>query len=228
MIDQVIAYIESNKDQYLNRLNDFLKIPCISTAPTAKPDMRKAAEWVLKVFTDCGIEAAIIDTDGHPAVIADTGPVEDNGPVITVYGHYDVQPTGDLSLWDSGPFEPEIRDGKIYARGSADDKGQVLTHMLAAEAWRKVHGKLPIRVKFVIEGEEEIGSPNLVKLIEDNAERLACDYVCISDTAKFDEKTPAITYGTKGMVYKEVTYTGTTTDLHSGSFGGTVPNPEMR
>lgn len=225
MIDKIIAHIDGNSDVYRNRLFDFLEIPCISTDPQAKPEMKRGAEWVLKFFHDCGIEAQLCETDGHPAIIADTGEADGDAPTILVYGHYDVQPTGDLALWQSKPFEPVIRDGRLYARGSADDKGQVLTHMLAAEAWKKTAGKLPIRVKFLIEGEEEIGSPNLVALIEQQADRLACDYVCLSDTAKFSEDTPGITYGTKGMIYKEITYTAQSNDLHSGSFGGSIPNP---
>ena len=224
MIDKVIAYIEANREQYIKRLLDFLRIRSISTDPAAKPAMKQAAEWTRKVFQDCGVQAEIYETAGHPAVLADTGPAA-GGPTILIYGHYDVQPTGDESLWKSPPFEPAIREGRVYARGSADDKGQVLAHILAVEAWKKVAGKLPIRIKFLVEGEEEIGSDNLAKLIADNKERLACDYVCISDTAKYDDRTPAITYGTKGLVYKQIDYVGTATDLHSGSFGGTVVNP---
>lgn len=224
MIEKVIAHIESNKDKNLDRLFDFLRIPCVSTDPEAAGAIKQAADWVHKVFTDCGIEARIQPTDGHPSVIADTGPA-DGGPTILVYGHYDVQPVGDESLWKSKPFDPQVRDGRIYARGSADDKGQVFTHMLAAEAWKEVAGKLPVRIKFLIEGEEEIGSPNLEKLIAAHAEELACDYVCLSDTCKFSPDIPAITYGTKGLLYKEVVYRGCETDLHSGTFGGSVPNP---
>ncbi|MCH7813226.1 MAG: M20/M25/M40 family metallo-hydrolase, partial [Planctomycetes bacterium] len=140
-------------------------------------------------------------------------------------GHYDVQPVGDERLWTSPPFEPELRDGAVFARGAADDKGQVLTHLMAAEAWMKTAGRMPVRVKYLIEGEEEVGSKGLGPLIRDQQERLACDYVVISDTAKLDADTPAITYGTKGMVYKEIILTGPSSDLHSGSFGGTVFNP---
>lgn len=228
MIDQVIARIEAEYDASLARLREFLEIPSISTDPKAKGDIRRAAEWVLAFFHGCGIEAELIATAGHPAIVADTGPVDGSGPgggpTVLVYGHYDVQPTGDLKLWQSEPFAPQVRDGRLYARGSADDKGQVLAHMLAVEAWKKAAGKLPIRVKFLIEGEEEIGSPHLGKLIADHQDRLACDAVCISDTAKFSAETPAITYGTKGLIYKEVTLMGQDRDLHSGSFGGTVPN----
>ena len=224
VIEKVVAHVESNRDRYIERLFEFLRIPSVSTDPDAVPAMKQTAQWVLDVLTGCGIEARIQPTDGHPAVLGDTGPV-DGGPTVLVYGHYDVQPTGDESLWDSKPFEPVVRDGRIYARGSADDKGQVLTHLLAAEAWKKVAGKLPVRIKFLIEGEEEIGSINLDKLIESHVKELACDYVCLSDTCKFSPDIPAITYGTKGLLYKEVVYRGCTTDLHSGTFGGSVPNP---
>ncbi len=225
MIDKVIAHIESTKDAGVERLCDLLRIPSISTDPARKADVRKGAQWVHKLLTDCGMKSEIIDTAGHPCVIADGGPVDGGGPTVLVYGHYDVQPTDDESLWKSPPFEPTIRDGAIYARGSADDKGQVLAHLFAAEAWMKVAGKLPTRVKFLIEGEEEVGSAHLEKVLRDHADRLACDYVVLSDTPKFDRNTPAITYGTKGMVYKEIFVSGPKQSLHSGSYGGTLANP---
>ena len=224
MIDKIDNYIRTNEGRFTALLEEFLRIPCISTDPSAAKAMEAGAKWVQQRLTDCGIEARVVPTAGHPAVIADTGPA-DGGPTVLVYGHYDVQPTGDESLWDSPPFEPTVRDGVVYARGAADDKGQVLTHLLAAEAWSKVAGKLPIRVKYLIEGEEEVGSKNLVPLIEAHRDELACDYVVLSDTAKFNANTPAITYGTKGMVYKEIVLTGPRHDLHSGSFGGTICNP---
>ncbi len=225
VIEKVQAYIKQNEATYVDRLKEFLRIPSISTDPQKNADTRRAAEWVQSVFAHCGIESEIVETPRHPAVLADTGPADSNTPTILIYGHYDVQPVGDPALWQSGPFDPTVRDGAIYARGSADDKGQVLTHMLAAEAWRKTAGKLPVRFKFLIEGEEEIGSPNLDALVETHRNRLACDYVTISDTAKLDWDTPAITYGTKGLIYKEIEIRGPKQDLHSGSFGGTVPNP---
>ena len=225
MIDKVIAHIDANKDANVERLLDLLRIASISTDPTRKDEMRRGAEWVNALFIGCGIKSEIVDTGGHQCVLADSGPAENGGPTVLVYGHYDVQPTGDESLWDSPAFEPTIRDGVIYARGAADDKGQALTHMLAAESWMKTAGKLPIRVKFIIEGEEEVGSVNLEKLIRDRRDALACDYVVISDTPKFDSTTPAITYGTKGMIYKEIIITGPKQNLHSGSYGGTLTNP---
>lgn len=224
MIEKAIQYLEAHKDEAVKRLQDFLRIASVSTDPARKDDTRKGADWVQNFFKGCGIKSEIVETKGHPCVIADSGS-DGTGPTILVYGHYDVQPARDETLWKSPPFEPTLRDGSIFARGSADDKGQVLTHMLAAEAWMKTAGKLPIRVKFLIEGEEEIGSPNLDDIIHRHRDRLACDYVALSDTAKFDAKSPAITVGTKGLIYKEVTVYGPKQDLHSGSYGGTVVNP---
>ncbi len=224
MIKEVIAHIEANKEKYIERLSEFLRMESISTDPTKQDDIRKCANWVQGVFSDSGFKTQIVETKKHPCVLADTGETG-SGPVALVYGHYDVQPVGDTSLWDSPAFEPTIRDGSIFARGSADDKGQVFTHMLAAEAWKKIAGKLPVQIKFMVEGEEEIGSPNLEEVIREHADRLACDYIAISDTAKFDDDTPAITYGTKGMVYKEIIVTGPKQNLHSGSYGGSLLNP---
>ncbi len=224
MIEKVIEHIEDNKDQFIDRLKEFLRVPCISTDPTKKAEMTAGAKWVQDAFTAGNFEHDLVDTPGHASVLADGGAAGD-GKTLLVYGHYDVQPTGDESLWDSPAFEPTIRDGILYARGAADDKGQVLTHMLAAESWKKIASKLPTRIKFLIEGEEEIGSPNLEGVIRGHADRLACDYVVLSDTPKFDATTPAITYGTKGMIYKEIIVTGPKQNLHSGSFGGTLTNP---
>ena len=224
MISKVIEYIESNRDSYVERLYEFLRIQSISTDPEHKDDMHRAAEWVKQILAGCGINADLIKTPGHPAVVADSGEVE-GGPTVLVYGHYDVQPTGDESLWNTPPFEPTVRDGMLYARGSADDKGQVLAHLLAAEAWVKAAGKLPVRVKYLVEGEEEISSPSLEEVIRQHRDRLACDYIALSDTSKLNAETPAITYGVKGLVYKEITVYGPKQDLHSGSFGGTVCNP---
>ena len=225
VIDKVIAHIDANRDAYVERLSALLRIPSVSTDPDHKGDIRRAAEWVHGLFKDAGIKAEMVETDRHPAILAEGGPVDGNGLTVLVYGHYDVQPTGDESLWDSPAFEPTIRNGAIFARGSADDKGQVLTHLFAAEAWMKVAGELPGRVKFLIEGEEEIGSPNLSGLVRQHADRLKCDYVALSDTPKLDADTPAITYGTKGMIYKQIDVTGPKQDLHSGAYGGTLVNP---
>lgn len=223
-MDEIQSYIQEHREKYVERLHDFLRIPCISTLPDKADDIRRAATWVRDALTDAGADAEIMETGGWPCVVGDTGPAG-GGPTILVYGHFDVQPVGNLDLWDSGPFEPDIRDGRLYARGAADDKGQLLTHILAVEAWKKAEDHWPLRVKFIIEGEEEIGSPNLMPFITKHADRLACDYVVISDTAMFDANTPAITYGTKGLVYKQINVSGPQQDLHSGAFGGTIANP---
>ena len=225
MIDKIEDYIEAHRERFVALLHEFLRIPSISTDASQTEAMGQAARWVRQRLADCGLEAEVVETPGHPAVVADSGPADSTAATVLVYGHYDVQPVGDETLWDSPPFEPAVRQGAVYARGAADDKGQVLTHLLSAEAWTKTAGRLPLRVKYIIEGEEEIGSPNLGKLVEDQRDRLACDYVVLSDTAKLDAQTPAITYGTKGLVYKEIVVTGPAHDLHSGSFGGTVCNP---
>ncbi len=225
VIDKVLQYVKDNGNDYAERLKDFLRIPSISTDAASKPEMDRAAKWVADLLSGCGIKTEILTTDGWPCVVGDTGPVDGDGPTILVYGHYDVQPVGDESLWDADAFNPVEVDGKLVARGSADDKGQVLAHLLAAEAWMKTVGKMPVRFKFLVEGEEEIGSPHLGPLVEKHRERLACDYVVLSDTCKYNPETPAITYGTKGMIYKEILLTGPRNDLHSGSFGGTVANP---
>ncbi len=224
MIEQVVSRIEQGQDEFLALVADFLRIPSISTEASRAPAMADAAEWIRRLLERRGFAAEIVPTGGHPAVLADSG-TNGGGLTILVYGHYDVQPTGDESLWLSPPFEPTMRDGRIHARGAADDKGQLLTQVLAAGAWREVAGQVPARVKFLIEGEEEIGSPHLGGLIEAHRQRLACDYVVISDTAKFSADIPALTYGTKGLVYKEITLTGPKQNLHSGAFGGSVHNP---
>ena len=224
MIEAVERYIESQQSRHAERLDAFLRFPSVSTDPALRSQTRVAGEWVRDQLASCGLEAELVETAGHPCVIADSGPA-DGGATLLIYGHYDVQPAGDESLWKSEPFDPTTRDGSLFARGAADDKGQVLAHMLAVEAWIKAAERLPIRVKFLIEGEEEIGSPNLGELVRQHRDRLACDYVVLSDTAKLDATTPAITYSTKGLVYKEIVVTGPKSDLHSGSFGGTVANP---
>ncbi|MFQ5464073.1 MAG: M20/M25/M40 family metallo-hydrolase, partial [Phycisphaerae bacterium] len=225
MIEQVLARIDRQKEQHTEAFFELLRIPSISTDPESRADIRKGAQWVERFFREGGFEVELVDTPGHPCVLSDSGPATGDGPTVLVYGHYDVQPVGDESLWHTPAFEPTVRDGLVYARGSADDKGQVLTHLLAAKCFKTVAGRLPIRVKFVIEGEEEIGSVNLKAVIEKHRERLACDYVVLSDTPKYNHDTPAITYGTKGMIYKELTLTGPKQDLHSGSYGGTLTNP---
>lgn len=223
-ITTAISYLDQNRDRFRLELFELLKIPSISAQKDHATDMRRAAQWVFDRFKVAGLKAEIVESDGWPAVLAE-GPQKPDRPTILVYGHYDVQPEGDLSLWHTGPFVPVIQEGKIVCRGAADDKGQMFCAILAAEAWLKTTRDIPVNVKFCIEGEEEIGSPNLAKLVKAHRERLACDYVVIHDTAQFADGIPAVTAATKGLVYKEIIIRGPKKDLHSGTFGGAVANP---
>jgi acetylornithine deacetylase/succinyl-diaminopimelate desuccinylase-like protein len=205
-------------------LKQFLAIPSVSADSRHKGDCRRAAEWARGQLHTCGFATDLVETPGHPIVHAEwTG--APGQPTALVYGHYDVQPPDPLDLWTSPPFEPTVRDGRLYARGATDDKGQLLTHILSVAAWMKVAGKLPINIKFVIEGEEEVGSNNLDNYLAANKEGLACDVAVISDTAQYGDGIPAITYGLRGIIACEVTLHGPARDLHSGVFGGSVANP---
>lgn len=218
-------YFQEQRDTHLEQLKEFLRIPSISSLSEHKNDMRKAAEWLLNSFQAAGLENLSIDeTAGHPVVYGDWLHAEGK-PTILVYGHYDVQPVDPLHLWESGPFEPEIRDNKMYARGASDDKGQVFMHVKAVEALMKQNGSLPVNVKFIIEGEEEIGSPHLEKYIEANKEKLAADIIVISDTGMYGPGHPAVCYGLRGLCGVQIDVQGAKGDLHSGLFGGGVANP---
>lgn len=224
-MQNVIKYINSNKEKYVEELKDFLKIPSISTLAENKKDMRTAADFVAKKMNDAGLEnVKIIETKKHPLIYADWLHVPGK-PTVLVYGHYDVQPVDPIDLWDSPPFEPTIKDGKIYARGATDDKGQMYMHIKSVEAYFKTVGKLPLNVKFIIEGEEEIGSDNLEDFVNKNRDLLKCDAVLISDTSLYGPGIPTLTYGLRGLCYMEITLTGPNRDLHSGTFGGGVDNP---
>ena len=224
-MQNVINYINSNKESYVEELKDFLKIPSISTLAENKKDMLTAANFVSKKMKDAGLEnVKIIETTGHPLVYADW--LHSPGkPTVLVYGHYDVQPVDPINLWDSPPFEPTIKDGKIYARGATDDKGQMYMHIKSVEAFFKTVGSLPLNIKFIIEGEEEIGSDNLEEFVSKNRDMLKCDAVLISDTSLYGPGIPTLTYGLRGLCYMEITVTGPNRDLHSGTFGGAVDNP---
>jgi succinyl-diaminopimelate desuccinylase len=179
---------------------------------------------VAEQFGRLKLAVEVVETAGHPIVYAESPPVA-GAPTVLVYGHYDVQPPDPLDEWETPPFEPTIRDGNIFARGATDDKGQMLTHVKSAEAWIETEGKLPLQLKFLIEGEEETGSAGLEQFIEENRDRLACDVAVISDTSQFGPGQPAITYGLRGIAYYELRLSGPTQDLHSGTFGGAVANP---
>ncbi|MCZ2260334.1 dipeptidase [Sporosarcina sp. G11-34] len=218
-------YFKDNRETHLEELNEFLRIPSISALSEHKEDMKKAAEWLVNSLKEAGLENVSIDeTDGHPAVYADWLHAEGK-PTILVYGHYDVQPVDPLELWDSAPFEPEVREKKLYARGASDDKGQVFMHIKAVEALIKNSGTLPVNVKFLIEGEEEVGSPNLEKYIVENKAKLAADIIVISDTGMQGPGQPAVCYGLRGLCGVQVDVQGAKGDLHSGLYGGGVQNP---
>ncbi|MDH3267789.1 MAG: dipeptidase [Ignavibacteria bacterium] len=224
-MENVVGYINSNRDKYVEELKDFLRIPSISTSTASKGDMITAANFVSTKLTQAGMEnVKIIETKGHPLVYADWL-YAPGKPTLLVYGHYDVQPVDPVNLWDSPPFEPTIKGGNIFARGATDDKGQMYMHIKSVEAYFKTLGKLPLNVKFIIEGEEEIGSGNLDEFVNKNQDMLKCDAVMISDTSLYGPGIPTLTYGLRGLCYMEVVITGPDRDLHSGTFGGGVDNP---
>lgn len=218
------SFLEKNKERFLNELLELLRIPSVSARTENRLDMIKCAEAVKKSLIDAGADIATLYlTDGHPIVYAEkiTDP---SWPTVLVYGHYDVQPADPLELWKSGPFEPVIIDGKIFARGACDDKGQFYMHIKALELM-VANNSLKTNIKFCIEGEEEIGSPNLAKFVTSNQDLLKSDVVLISDTAMISMETPSIDTGVRGLSYIEVVVTGPNRDLHSGVYGGAVANP---
>lgn len=224
-MQNVVSYINSNREKYIDELKAFLRIPSISTLAENRAYMITAAEFVAGKLREAGMEnVKIIETKGHPLVYADWLRAPGK-PTVLVYGHYDVQPVDPIELWDSPPFEPTIKDGKIFARGATDDKGQMYMHIKSVEAYFKTLGELPLNLKFIIEGEEEIGSGNLDEFVNKNQELLKCDAVLISDTSLYGPNIPTLTYGLRGLCYMEVEVTGPNRDLHSGTFGGGVDNP---
>jgi acetylornithine deacetylase/succinyl-diaminopimelate desuccinylase-like protein len=224
-MEDLVKYIETNREKYIGELKDYLRIPSISTLAANKSNMKECAQFVSKKLKDAGMnKVKIIPTKGHPLVYGEWLKAKDK-PTVLIYGHYDVQPVDPLNLWKSQPFEPVIKDGKIWARGANDNKGQNFVHIKSVEAFMKTSGKLPVNVKFLIEGEEEIGSSNLETFLKKNKKLLACDAVLISDTSLYAEGVPTINYGLRGLAYLEVELTGPNKDLHSGSFGGSVANP---
>ncbi len=221
----VTDYINQRRDAHLDELKSFLRIPSVSTKSEHKPDIERAAHWVAGQLRSAGLEdVALIPTGGHPMVYGEWLHAPGK-PTILFYGHYDVQPAEPLDLWTSPAFDPAIRDGKLYARGTADDKGQIHIHFKALEALMKTQGSLPINVKVMIEGEEEVGSVNLWNFVEKFRDRLKADALVVSDTSMLAPGVPSVTYGLRGLNYYQVEITGPAQDLHSGVFGGAVPNP---
>jgi acetylornithine deacetylase/succinyl-diaminopimelate desuccinylase-like protein len=224
-VENVINYIKENENNYIEELKEFLRIPSISTVQDNKEDIKRAANFVAEKLKSAGMNRVeVYKTEGHPIVYGEWLGAPGK-PTIVIYGHYDVQPVDPIELWTNPPFDPVIKDGKIYARGATDDKGQMFIHIKTVEAFFKTQGSLPINVKFLIEGEEEIGSESLETFINNNSELLKCDAVLISDTALYGPGIPTLTYGLRGLCYMEVEVTGPNRDLHSGTFGGGVANP---
>ena len=223
----VIDHIQTSRDRYVSQMKEFLAIPSISCSPEHSGEVRRCAEWTADEMRRIGLQnVRLIETKGHPVVYGDwlNAP---GAPTILFYGHYDVQPVDPVDLWESPPFEATVRDGEIYARGAADDKGQVFMHLKAIEAHLQKGGGLPVNMRLLIEGEEEVGSAHLDEVIRDHKAMLAADVVVISDSAMFDRGVPSICYSLRGLVYFQIDLRGTTSDLHSGVFGGAVANPAM-
>lgn len=218
---------ESRKTQYLEDLKTLLRIPSVSTDPARKDQVQKCAEEVAKQMNDAGLNSVeIMQTPGHPVVYGEYQ-VSKDAPTALIYGHYDVQPEDPVELWTSPPFEPTIRDGKLYARGATDDKGQFLCHVKAVATMLEEDGTLPVNVKFIIEGEEEIGSPNLAPFLRTHKEKLKADVLVVSDSAMYAPGQPSLVYGLRGLCYLQIDLKGADSDLHSGVFGGAVPNPAL-
>src|SRR5882724_7195322 len=221
----VLERIEAEKETYLGELKDYLRIPSISTDPDYKAEVRRAAEFLRGKMAQGGLTAEIIETAGHPLVYGEWLGAPGAATVL-FYGHYDVQPVDPLDLWRNPPFEPVIEGDKLVARGATDDKGQSYSHLKAVEALLKVRGKLPVNVKFLVEGEEEAGGKSIDLYVrEDGGRRLACDAVLISDGSLYGPGQPSLVYGLKGLAYMEIKVTGPNRDLHSGTYGGAVWNP---
>ena len=221
---QLKTYLNEHRERFTEELADFLRIPSVSTDSSYREDVRRAASFALEKLQQAGLEARLLETPRHPVVYGSYH-VSNNAPTVLVYGHYDVQPPEPLEGWDSPPFEPRIEEDVIYARGATDDKGQVYAHIKGVEALLETEGVLDVNVKFLIEGEEEIGSPSLNEVLRINQDLFAADVVVISDGSMIAPDTPTITYGLKGLAYVEVNVRGAALDLHSGAFGGGVPNP---
>ena len=239
MHKETFHYIDNNTDRFLTELSDFLRFPSISAQSSHTQDIIDCAQWLRNHLQSLGLEAIIVETNGHPIVTASnvdtssdsaaTPAADPNEPTpirkVIFYGHYDVQPEDPLDEWQTDPFTPVIKDGFICARGATDDKGQLFAHVKAVETLLRTQGQLPCCVEFLIEGEEECGGSSLANYVTSNKDKLSCDAVVISDTAMHDEHTPALTYGLRGIAGFEVTITGPQRDVHSGSFGGAIANP---
>jgi len=224
MSDATDAFVQQNRERFLAELKDFIRIPSISTLPENEGDLRRAAEFVAAKLRDAGMEnVEIIATDRHPLVYADWLHAPGK-PTVLCYGHYDVQPADPLELWESPPFEPTERNGNLYARGAVDDKGQMYMHIKVVETLRAVNGTLPVNLKFIVEGEEEVGGASIAKYVAEHQDKLRADVALVSDTAMYAEGIPTLCIGLRGLIYLEVEAFGPARDLHSGLYGGAAPN----
>ena len=219
------SYLTEHKERFLGELTEFLKIPSISSLPEHAPDVRRAAQWVKARLEAAGMEDVNIgETAGHPVVYGQWLHAPGH-PTVMVYGHFDVQPVDPVDLWTSPPFEPVVKDGRIYARGAADNKGNMLAPILAAEAWLKSKGELPLNLKFFFEGQEEIGSPDLPDYIAAEKGKLTCDYLLSADGSQYAEDQPALVVSRRGLCGLQIDLSTSKVDSHSGSYGGTFKNP---
>ncbi|HWV22920.1 MAG TPA: dipeptidase [Thermomicrobiales bacterium] len=226
--DQARVYARANGEKFRSELFEMLRIPSLSGDPAYATDVRRMAEWLAAHMSELGLDqVAVMETAGHPVVYGEWMGAGDDAPTVLVYGHYDVVPATLEDGWDTPPFEPVVKDGKIYARGATDDKGQLFIHVKALESWLQTAGAAPVNVKFLIEGEEEVSSPNLTPFIADHLDLLAADVCVISDSSMRVIEEPAITHSLRGMTYLEIEVRGPREDLHSGFFGGAVHNPAL-
>lgn len=224
MPNAIADFVHTNEQRLMEELTAFLRIPSISTLPEHKSDVENAAQFTAEALADAGMENVdVIRTEGHPLVYADWLHAPGK-PTVLMYGHYDVQPPDPLDLWQTPPFEPTVRNGNLYARGAADDKGQFYMHIKAVEALGALHGTLPVNVKFLIEGEEEIGGSSISKYVPLHKDKLKADVAVVSDTALYADGVPTLCIGLRGLVYTEIEATGPMRDLHSGLYGGAAPN----
>jgi acetylornithine deacetylase/succinyl-diaminopimelate desuccinylase-like protein len=221
------GFLVDHRRESLDQLFEFLRIPSVSARSEHDGDTARGAEWLAGRLEAAGLSARVMATEGHPVVLAEWRGAGPQAPTLLIYGHYDVQPPEPLAEWSSSPFEPEVRDGRLYARGSADDKGQLFMHVKALEAHLCARGSLPLNVVVLAEGEEEVGSPNLVPFVEAHRDLLAADAVVISDSNMFAPGQPSLLFSLRGLAYFEIHVRGARSDLHSGAYGGAIPNPAM-
>jgi len=225
MTDGIEAYIDANRERFIEELKQWMRFPSVSAQRQHDGDTRACAQWLVDHFQKLGLDAQLIDVGGQPIVRA--GAKGKSTRRVLIYGHYDVQPEDPVDQWETPPFEPTIRDGILYGRGATDDKGQVFTHVKAVETLLQTEGELPCEVLFLLEGEEESGGDALARYVKQAKDELKCDAVVVSDSTMYDEHTPAITYGLRGIVAFEFTVKGPSSDVHSGAYGGAVANPAM-